>query len=165
MESIAKTEVEQKLLALCSEHIEPKGYRIVDLDCRIGGRSLLRIFIERPGTNAGVALEDCVEVSRSLNEVLESFSEIPGTFDLEVSSPGIDRRLRLRSDFDSSQGQEVALKLVERIEGIGANFKGQVIATDEEKLVVGMQGKQVPIPWKQIKQANRIWKMDSLKTE
>ena len=71
LESIAKTEVENQLLALCSEKVEPEGYRIVDLDCRTGGRSLIRIYIERLSTDTqAVSLEDCVKVSRGLGETL-----------------------------------------------------------------------------------------------
>lgn len=163
MESIAKTEVERKLLACCSEQIAPKGYRIVDLDCRIGGRSLLRVFIER-GSSDGVAnqvsLEDCVAVSRSLGEFLETYDGLPGAFDLEVSSPGIDRRLRLRSDFESNQGQEVDLKLVDRLEGIGGRVKGTLLGTDSQGLRVQQSGKEIGILWTQVKQANRIWKTE-----
>ena len=163
LESIAKTEVEQSLLTLCSETVEPQGYRIVDLDCRVGGRSLLRIFIERIGSDpasAKVSLDDCVAVSRSLGERLETYSGLPGAFDLEVSSPGLDRRLRLRSDFDANQGQEVELKLIDRIEGIGSRLKGQVLGTDPEKVRVAWSGKEVGVPWTKIKQANRIWKTE-----
>ncbi len=164
MESIAKTEVEQKLLTLCSGELEPKGYRIVDLDCRIGGKSLLRIFIERLGADsnqsAKVSLEDCVTVSRSLNDLLESFQDIPGTFDLEVSSPGLDRRLRLRSDFEAHRGGEVQLKLVDKIEGLGGQVRGLVLDLDEESIRLENSGREVAVPWKQVKQANLIWKTE-----
>jgi ribosome maturation factor RimP len=163
LKSIAKTEVESKLLALSSALVEPKGFRVVDLDCRVGGRSLLRVFIERTEqkeTPVAVSLENCVEVSRLLGEALENFSEIPGKFDLEVSSPGLDRRLRLQSDFEMSQGQEVQLKLVEKIEGVGAGCRGLLLSADEEKVSIGVAGKEVAVPWQNIKQANRIWKTE-----
>jgi len=165
LESIAKTELEEKLLALCSEVLTPLGYRIVDLDCRVGGRSLLRVFIEPLVASAenarpGVALKDCVEASRTLSPVLEGFGDLPGAFDLEVSSPGIDRRLRLRSDFDSVTGQEVHLKLGERLEGIGGQLKGTIVATDPQSVLVNWSGKELHVPWKQIKQANQVWKME-----
>ncbi len=140
------------------------GYRLVDLDCRVGGRSLIRLFIERASEATvlpAVSLSDCVEVSRSLGEVLEGFSDLPGSFDLEVSSPGIDRRLRLRSDFDQNAGQEVDLKLVDPMEGIGGRLKGKVLGTDSQHVLVALTGKQeVAVPWTKIKQANRIWKTE-----
>lgn len=163
MESIAKTEVERKLLTLCEKELEPKGYRVVDLDCRIGGRSLLRVFIERLGsvdTSAQVTLDDCVAVSRALNESLESFDGIPGAFDLEVSSPGLDRRLRLQSDFAASAGSEVQLKLVESLEGVGSQVRGTVLEVNENNVLVGSSGKEIAVPWKKIRQANRVWKME-----
>ncbi|MBY0370001.1 hypothetical protein K2X33_04895 [bacterium] len=166
MESIAKTELETQLLTLCSDVMEARGYRIVDLDCRVGGRSMLRVFIEplvsKDATAArpGVALEDCVEASRTLGPILEEFPGIPGMFDLEVSSPGLDRRLRLRSDFDAIRGQEVHLKLEQRIEGVGGQLKGTILATDSQNVLVSWSGKELSVPWRQIKQANQIWKVE-----
>lgn len=166
MESIAKTDLESKLIAECSPALEALGFRIVDLDCRVGGRSLLRIYIERrlaEGASAEqpkVALQDCVDASRTLGPILESSELLPGAFDLEVSSPGLDRRLRLRSDFDALCGQEVQLKLAEKIEGVGGQLKGIVLKTDAESVSVNWSGKDLHVPWKQIKQANQIWKME-----
>ncbi len=161
LESIVKTELEEELLEKGDALLSPLGYRIVDLDCRLGSKSLLRIFIERlssPGES--VSLQDCVTASRALNEWLETFDGIPGAFDLEVSSPGLDRRLRLRSDFESNQGQEVHLKLIEKLEGLGAQVRGELVNADTEKVLIGLDKKQVGVPWANIKQANRIWKTE-----
>lgn len=159
MESIAKTDVESELLGICSAYLEPKGFRIVDLDCRVGGTTLLRVYIDKSETGQ-VSLDDCVQASKSLGELLEAFPGIPGKFDLEVSSPGLDRRLRLRSDFERFQGEEVQLKLVERVEGLGAAFKGKLISVAPNEVTVEASGKPVALAWKNIKQANRVWKME-----
>ncbi len=159
MESIAKTDIENELLAFCSQHLEPNGFRIVDLDCRTGGTTLLRVYIERSETGQ-VSLDDCVKASKSLGALLETYPGIPGKFDLEVSSPGLDRRLRLRSDFEKFQGEEVQLKLLERVEGLGASFKGKLLFVDPSEVTVEASGKPVTLPWKNIKQANRVWKME-----
>ncbi len=62
--------------------------------------------------------------------------------------------------FEQNQGQEVDLKLVDRIEGIGSRFKGKVLGTDSQKVVLSWSGKEVAVPWTGIKQANRIWKTE-----
>src|SRR4051794_16535757 len=96
LESISKTPLELRILSLSENVLEPQGFRVVDVDCRVGHRSLLRIFIERAGSQ-NPTLDDCASASRLLSAQLDTDEEIlPGAYDLEVSSPGLDRRLRLK---------------------------------------------------------------------
>jgi len=148
--------------------MEPLGFRPVDLDCHIGGRSLVRIYIERLQGNAPVpeaqspatSLEDCTQVSRMLGPILEADPSIPGGFDLEVSAPGLDRRLRLRPAFESAVGSTLKLKLVERLEGRGANVTGRLVRVEPEHIVVQVGTDEVSVPWQKIKQAVRVWDFD-----
>ena len=141
------------------------GFRTVDVDCKLAGRSLVRIFIERqltePGLQekTGVSLDDCAEASRLIGPLLETEECLPGAFDLEVSSPGLDRRLRLRSDFEQFVGQEVKLKLAESIPGMGANPACSLTGVEKEFILVSSQGKEVSVPFSKIKRANLIWKV------
>ena len=156
MESIRKTELETRLLALCETTLAPLGLRPVDVDCRIGPRSLVRLFIE--GTGRGTAtLDECAEASRKLGDVLDAVEGIPGMYDLEVSSPGLDRRLRLASDFQGAVGSDVKLKLVESIPGLGANVAGRLEAVEGGALRVLSQKKEWPIPLAQVVRANVVW--------
>lgn len=165
MESILKTELEGALLQSCSEVLGPLQLRLVDLDCRLGGRSLVRVFIERIAGEAaepappvaGASLEDCTLASRALSPLLEADPRIPGAFDLEVSSPGLDRRLRLRADFEASLGGDVKLKLTESVEGRGANLTGRLARVSPSEVVVVVDKTEVSVTWNQIKQANRVW--------
>lgn len=156
MESIAKSEIEQKLIQFCDEELTPKGFRVVDLDCRVGGRSLLRIFIEGV-SNHGATLDDCAIVSNALGTALETKDYLPGAYDLEVSSPGLDRRLRLRSDFENAVGERVRIQLWEKIEGGGANLAGILEAVESEGLRVEVDKKKYLVPLHLIKQATRLW--------
>ena len=79
---------------------------------------------------------------------------------MEFSSPGLDRRLRLRSDFEANQGHEVQLKLVEKLEGIGGQLRGQVLGSASERVMIANSGRELAVPWKKIKQANLIWKTE-----
>lgn len=157
MDSILKSDIELKLLDLCEKELAPLGFRVVDIDCRMGGRSLLRLFIERLGENTQVSLEDCVQASRHLDPFLEGQSVIEGAFELEVSSPGLDRRLRLTKDFEKAVGSELKIGLVESIPGLGANIRGTLIKVQTGELSVKVSGKEVSIPLNQIKKANTIW--------
>ena len=85
------------------------GFELVDARASGGGRHL-SIFIDRPaGTNAGITVDDCAEVSRQLSRVLE----VEGIdYDrLEVSSPGLDRPLRKAADFARFAGQKVDVRM------------------------------------------------------
>ncbi len=156
LESILKTPEELRLLELCESHLSPLGFRVVDVDCNLTGRSLLRVFVERSGKN-GANVDDCALASRTLDPVLDAESWIAGRFDLEVSSPGLERRLRVLEDFEANVGEEVKLKLVEKIKEGAMNVTGKLLAVSPEGIKVAWQGKEVGIPLSQIRRANRVW--------
>lgn len=158
--SIAKSDSEARILDLCQKYLEPQGFRAVDVDCHVAGKSIVRIFIERIqplGGDSTPSLENCAEASRLLGPVLDSEEMIPGRYELEVSSPGLDRRLRLSEDFERVVGEEVKLKLVEKIETLGANLTGKLLKAEGDTITVFTQGKEVPVALPKIKRANRVW--------
>jgi len=167
-DSIRKTQAESEILELCEKTLSPLGFRPVDLDFRLSGRSLLRLFIERMRAEAvpapeaapgGVSIEDCAEVSRTLGPLLDD--RIQGAYDLEVSSPGLDRRLRLRTDFEGAVGQDVKLKLAEKLPGRGANLTGRLVRVDKDEVFVDVGKDEVPVPLGLVVQAVRVWKAPS----
>lgn len=151
---------------LCDQALPPLGYRAVDLDFRVGRRSLVRLFIERiapvgataeaPQTPGGVSLEDCALVSRTLGPLLDV--RIPTAYDLEVSSPGLDRRLRLKPDFEKAVGDDVKLRLAEKLPGRGANLTGRLIRVDKDEVFVAVGRDEVPVPLGTVVQAVRLWR-------
>ena len=163
LESILKSQLESRILSLCEEHIGPLGFRAVDVDCRVASRSLVRIFIERVGESSekGTSIEDCATVSRTMGNIFDKDNLLPGIYDLEVSSPGLDRRLRTLTDFEKSVGEEIKLKLTEKIEGLGANVTGKLERLAGNALVVNALKKEWPIPLLKIKQANVVWRFQS----
>jgi ribosome maturation factor RimP len=125
------------------------------VDCHVGGRSLIRIFLERP--QADISLEECAEASRLISPALEGEDLFPGPYDLEVSSPGLDRRLRIRADFDSVVGKVLKLKLTESLEGKGANLTGELLRVVADDLWVKVLGEERRIPLEKVKRANVVW--------
>lgn len=166
-EAVLKTEREQQLLALTETLIAPEGFRVVDLDCRIGGRGLVRIYLERSHQSDGVSpsapaspatIEDCAKLSPILGEALDQSGLFEGPYDLEVSSAGLERRLRCRSDFERYIGTEVKLKLWERLENRGANFTGILERTQPGLIVLKVGKESIEIPLSKMKQANVVWR-------
>src|SRR5690606_40147714 len=98
-------------------------------------RPILRLRIDRTegaDPEAGISIEDCVRVSRALEERLESRTGIPATYTLEVSSPGVDRPLVRRRDFERFAGREVAVRgkgvladRAKRLEGELVGIRGE----------------------------------------
>lgn len=96
--------------------LETLGYELIHLEAHIGRQKILRLFIEHlEWSKGGIGIEDCAKVSRALDEALDTMEEVEGTFkgayELEVSSPGVDRPLRNVRDFERFKGREVRLYL------------------------------------------------------
>ena len=79
-----------------------------------GSRSVVRVFIDKPG---GVNVDDCEQVHVSLGYALDVEDPIPHAYVLEVSSPGLDRPLRRREDYERSKGKLVNIKLRQPLDG------------------------------------------------
>lgn len=114
------------------------GYELSDLELRLGGRDgLVRVFIDKPD---GVDLTDCEIVSRQLSAVLDVEDPLPGHYTLEVSSPGLDRKLTKPSHFQRFLGETVRVKLRFPLDG-RRNFRGTLSAADDEKIEIEVDGK------------------------
>jgi len=88
---------------LIQEVAENQGYELVDVEFKGAGKSsVLRIFIDQPG---GISLRDCELVSEQVGTVLDVEDLIPFTYTLEVSSPGLDRKLAKESDYARFEGK------------------------------------------------------------
>lgn len=106
-----------------------EGCRLYDLEIR---DRTLRVFIEREA--GGVSIDDCANVSKGLNLRLDVEDAVPGgRYDLEVSSPGLDRKLTQLWHFERAVGQTVQLRH-RNAEGISATFEGRLISVSGPSL-------------------------------
>ncbi len=113
------------------------GYELSDLELKLGGRDgVVRVFIDKP---EGVDLTDCEIVSKQLSAVLDVEDPLPGHYRLEVSSPGLDRKLTKPSHFQRFLGETVRVKLRFPLEG-RRNFRGTLVAASEDKIEVEVEG-------------------------
>jgi ribosome maturation factor RimP len=124
---------EEEQVARIERVIEPVlrdyGLELVDLEWRAHGpRGVLRVFIDKPG---GVALSELERVSREVGDVLDVEDVIAGRYDLEVSSPGLDRPLRKDREFLWARGKRIRCWLVG-----GRELSGRLIDVDEHRLVI-----------------------------
>ena len=124
MSVIAKEEIVAKIEEIAERVADPEGIEIVDVQLLGAGRGrLLRIFIDRPATTAspdrphGVSHADCEFISHQVGTILDIEDVIPGdSYTLEVSSPGLERKLSKAKDFERFVGQKAKVVLREPVE-------------------------------------------------
>lgn len=131
-----------RLIALLEAPIQALGYELVDLDWRSGRRGLMRIFIDRAD---GVTLEDCETVSRQIGALLDVEDPVPGSYVLEVSSPGLDRRLRKAEHFERVMGQEIKIQL-QRAQDGRRRFRGRLRGLEDGIVSIDVDGTEWRLP-------------------
>ena len=118
------------------EWLEPEvnslGYELLDIEWITGRGAILRLFIDG---EAGIGLGDCETVSRAVEALLDVRDVIPGSYQLEVSSPGPERPLRTRAHFEAVLGERIRLQLLEE-DGAVRKFKGRLIEVQDDALQV-----------------------------
>lgn len=132
------------LWALIEPVVSGLGYEVVDIEYRPHPRDgLLRVFIDH---EAGIQLDDCEKVSRQLSAMLDVEDPIPGHFNLEISSPGLDRPLRKVEDFERFAGEMVKIKLtMPTMEG-QRNFSGKLLGLKDNEVLVEVDGEIKYLP-------------------
>ena len=142
-----------ELVKLLEPTIERLGYELSDLELNTGGRDgLLRIFIDK---DDGVELDDCEAVSRQVSAILDVEDPLPGHYTLEVSSPGLDRKLTKPAHFRRFMGEDVRVKLRFPLEG-RRNFRGSLKSADEENIEVEVDGESHRLPIATIESARLV---------
>jgi ribosome maturation factor RimP len=114
------------------------GLELVDLEWRDGPRGMLRVAVDKPG---GVVVGDCERVSREIGDVLDMAGLISTGYDLEVSSPGLERRLRSEREFRWAIGKRVRCW-----QSGGAEVQGRLREVLSERLVLEHEGQRIEVP-------------------
>jgi len=114
----------EKVREIAQRVADSSGLELVDIDLRGGGKArMLRIFIDKAG---GVTHEDCSNFSREVGTIFDVEDAVPGgTYTLEVSSPGLDRKLLKASDYERFTGSLIKLTTREPIAGT-RHFEGRL---------------------------------------
>lgn len=113
-----------------------QGLEVVEVELRGGGKArMLRIFIDKPN---GVTHEDCANVSREVGTILDVEDAMPGgPYTLEVSSPGLDRKLSRPADFERFQGSRVKLTTRNEVNG-NRHFEGRLERFESGRLTLDL---------------------------
>ena len=130
-------EIRKSLEETLQEHIERNGYELIEIEqhsLRNGIKFVL--YIDH---DDGIGLDDCVNVSKASEMIIDKFID-PESYELEVSSPGLDRKLNKKEDFDRFIGKTIKIRLKEKLKD-RKNFKG--LLTDRRGDMVILEDDQV----------------------
>jgi len=123
MAGIAQEPIPDQVRRLVEPVLARDGYELVEVEwVRGGGRWTLRLFVDKAG---GFGIEDCQAVSHLVDPILDVADVIEPAYDLEVSSPGLERPLRKPADFDRFAGQRARLKSYGPVAGTAPGSPGR----------------------------------------
>lgn len=135
--------------------VENEGMEIVDVEFRREQSGLvLRLFVDRTDSR-GVTLDDLSSVSRQLSDLLDVYDVVPGSYTLEVSSPGINRRLRRPEHFRRYVGKKVQVRTIQALQG-RRSFAGTLEEVELERIRVRDASGDHWIRFDQIARANLV---------
>ena len=148
-----QAQIQRQVEEVAESLVTSAGMELVDLEYRReGSRWVVRLFIDKDG---GVTVDDCAYISRQLGDLLDVKDIIPQAYVLEVSSPGLDRRIRKKEDFSRFAGRKIQLRLVSPIEG-RKKIVGQLVGIEDEAVIVAAAEGRCSIALEDIKKANLV---------
>ena len=156
--------MEQILLEIektIASYLDEMNLELADLEyVPEGGYNYLRIYIER--VDGVTSIEDCVSFSEKIDPLIEDF--IKDKFFLEVSTPGIERRLRKEKDFLRFKGKKIRLALKSKVNDKKV-LTGDLVDFISNEVVVDVEGTLINNPLEKVKKANLIYEMPDFKEE
>lgn len=145
-----------RLTALTEPMLEGMGYALVRLHLSASRRPTLQVMAERRDGKP-MSVEDCTAISRNLSAMLDIEDPIPDAYDLEVTSPGLDRPLVRPEDYDRFAGALAMVETRDALDGRRKKFKGNLLKrTAEGAIVIKVADEEVTIPLAQVSKAKLL---------
>lgn len=154
-------EISRELLRVIEPVARAWGLEIVDACIRQGpGHKRVQIIVDTPQGDGRVGVTDCARASREIGHGLDAEALIQGPYTLEVCSPGVDRTLGRRKDFERVVGREVFLRIREALEG-RRRFRGRLVSFEGDEAEVRVDSGTYRIPFEQILEAKAFHPLES----
>ncbi len=146
--------ITDQITMLVEPVLDEMGFELVDVEyLGAGGRRVLRIYMDAPG---GVTLDDCARVSREIGVLIDVKDLIEERYVLEVSSPGLNRRLKKEKDFAWAVGKRVKIRMKNPMGG-RRNFTGRLTGMKEGTIVIAVDEGETALPIQGIDKANLVY--------
>lgn len=144
---------EQKLTDMLRPAVEETGKELLGVEfISAGNNSVLRLFIDHEN---GINVDDCAEVSRQVGAILDVEDPISSEYNLEVSSPGVDKPLFEMAHFKTVIGEIVNVKISMPLNG-RRKFKGTLVAIENDTLIVNVDGDDYELAFSNVDKANLV---------
>ena len=132
---IAKAAIDRRMAEIITPVIEDMGYELVRMRLMGGEVATLQVMADKP--DGGIEVDDCAQISTAISATLDVEDPIVEAYNLEVSSPGIDRPLTRLKDFEAFEGYEAKLETAELIDG-RKRFKGMLAGVEGDEVMINI---------------------------
>jgi ribosome maturation factor RimP len=150
---MAKVSIAQSVMTLIEPVLIAEGLELVDVEYKKEGKSwVLRIFIDK---EEGITVEDCQKISRLTGDLIDIEEVIKTPFNLEVSSPGLDRSLKREKDFIKFKGKRIRLHSLSPVDG-RRKFNGILADFKDQTVFMDLDGEPFKILLSQVAKANLV---------
>lgn len=143
----------EKIRAIIEPTVEALGYELVRVTFGGEHRPKLQIMAERP--DGTMSIDDCADLSHEVSALLDVEDPVSGEYVLEVSSPGIDRPLTRRKDFERWSGFEARVELDATQDG-RRRFKGLLLGLEGDQLQMRVDGEDIALPYAHVVKAKLV---------
>ncbi|MDM7860535.1 ribosome maturation factor RimP [Alteromonas sp. ASW11-36] len=147
------SQLEKRLTTMLNAPVEALGFELVGVEfVRAGKHSIMRVYIDHEN---GINVDDCAEVSHQVSAVLDVEDPISTEYNLEVSSPGMDRPLFKEQHYAAIVGEVVNVRLSMPMNN-RRNFKGTLVAVEDGVISVEVDGQTFDLAFANIEKGNLV---------
>jgi ribosome maturation factor RimP len=151
----------EKIRQAAERVAQSEGVEVFDVEWKVGRQRFLRVYLDRPPgpsnpENLGISHRDCERVSEQLSVILDVEELVPGPgYILEISSPGMDRKLVKESDYERFAGRLAKIWLNEPLEG-KTYLEARLAGTADGQVKLSVKDRELTLPYASIKKANLV---------
>ena len=150
-------DIPQEIRGLIEPVVESHGLELVDVELARGRAPwVVRVIVDTRECDGRVSVERCAEVSREIGTHFDAANAISASYRLEVSSPGLDRRLAREKDFSAACGREVQIETRRPLDG-RRRFRGTLLGFEAGVARVAVDGRELTIPFAEVAKANAVY--------
>jgi len=157
---IAKTAMDERVAQIITPVIEDMGFELVRIRLMGGEMKTLQIMADKP--QGGIEVDDCADISNAVSAVLDVEDPISDAYNLEVSSPGIDRPLTRLKDFEMFEGYEAKLETHDMIDG-RRRFKGELAGVEGTEVLINVEEGTIGLEFDGLSDAKLVLTDDLIK--
>ena len=151
--SLALSKFDEKLTEMLTPPVEALGFELLGIEfVRAGKHSTLRVYIDSPN---GITVDNCADVSHQIGAVLDVEDPIGTEYNLEISSPGLDRPLFKEQHYQAVIGQTVSVRLRMPLDN-RRNFKGEAVSVENGTLLISVDGEEFELVIGNIEKGNLV---------